>query len=419
MHSPARLASAIAALALLAVPGVAHAANINVTITADTVAAGGGCSLREAITAANDNASAGSGCTAGNDTNDTIVLAGGTPYTLDELNASPGGEDDNLTGDLDITASVTIQGATAATTVIDAGGIDRVFNVISNSSIVFMQNLSITGGHAPNGADGAAGADTVAGVDSLGDSGGDGAPGGGVLTEGDLTLTSVVVNDNFAGSGGAGGPGGIAGNGGIGQAGANSTGGVGGTGGNGGGVALTTGSEFHVSNSAFNFNFAGNGGNGGNGGVGGAGGNGAPGANGGNAPGGQAGFGGQGGGIYSEGSTVEFFSSRLNANEAGVSGTGGGGGAGGTGGIGSSGAGGNGGSSIGGSSVFGGFGGAIALEGSDLLMADSRVDENEAGRGGGGGNAGNGGPGGPGNTGGGAGGTRRAATPVRAAAAAP
>ena len=83
---------------------------INVTTTADGVAG----SLRAAIIEA--NASKG---------HDTIIVPAGT-YTLTLAGAN---EDDAATGDLDIRNGMTISGAGADTTVIDGGGLDRVFQI--------------------------------------------------------------------------------------------------------------------------------------------------------------------------------------------------------------------------------------------------------------------------------------------------
>lgn len=72
------------------------------------------CTLRAAIQEANAWPGA-----------DVIQIAAGT-YTLSIAGA---GEDLAVTGDLDIRDSVTIEGASAATTVIDANALDRVFDV--------------------------------------------------------------------------------------------------------------------------------------------------------------------------------------------------------------------------------------------------------------------------------------------------
>src|SRR5689334_6861016 len=102
----------------------ARAATIDVTVAADAVAADGRCSLREAITAANTDAAvfpdAGE-CPAGQFA-DTIVLPAGT-FTLAIAGT---GEDANASGDLDVLSALTLVGAGAGATTIDADGKDRV-----------------------------------------------------------------------------------------------------------------------------------------------------------------------------------------------------------------------------------------------------------------------------------------------------
>ena len=113
-----------------------------VNTTADTVDANPGdgsafdannrISLRSAIMEANALAGA-----------DSIILPTGT-YTL-----SIAGVFENLaaTGDLDVTDSLTISGAGADLTIVDADGIDRVFDVAASTTVNF-HNLTITGGQA-------------------------------------------------------------------------------------------------------------------------------------------------------------------------------------------------------------------------------------------------------------------------------
>ena len=101
---------------------------ITVSTTDDVLSDDGLCSLREAVRAANLDQASGAmpgECPAGNGA-DTIILPAGT-YTLTLPGAN---EDAALTGDLDITSTVTINGAGAASTIIDGGGIDRVLHVI-------------------------------------------------------------------------------------------------------------------------------------------------------------------------------------------------------------------------------------------------------------------------------------------------
>jgi hypothetical protein len=104
------------------------------------------------------------------------------PNTAGEENAA-------ATGDLDITAvghTITIQGAGADVTILDAGGIDRVFQVIGNVNVVF-NNLTFTGGRAVD--DGKAGP-SPSNNDSLG---------GGILNQGgNITLDHVLVENNTA-----------------------------------------------------------------------------------------------------------------------------------------------------------------------------------------------------------------------------
>ena len=98
------------------------------------------CSLRDAIIAANQL-----------DYHATILLPSGT-YTL---TLEGPGEDDGLTGDLDIRHGLTIIGDGHETTIIDAGGLtggpDRVFDIHSTTVGAYnvdFSSLTITGGHA-------------------------------------------------------------------------------------------------------------------------------------------------------------------------------------------------------------------------------------------------------------------------------
>ena len=100
---------------LLAVTQPARANNYVVTNTNDS----GRGSLRQAITNANNNPGA-----------DTITFAAttdGNPIVL----AEAAGENANVSGDLDILngGDLTIQGNGTANTIVDGGGIDRVFHV--------------------------------------------------------------------------------------------------------------------------------------------------------------------------------------------------------------------------------------------------------------------------------------------------
>ena len=138
-----------------------------VNTTADELNADGDCSLREAITAANTDAPVDA-CPAGSGA-DTIELPAGTH----SLTITGSGEDAAATGDLDITADLTINGAGAATTIIDGGDLDRVFHILGGTPV------QISGVTIQNGS-----------VTALG--------GGGIINLGTLTLTDSAVSGNTA-----------------------------------------------------------------------------------------------------------------------------------------------------------------------------------------------------------------------------
>ena len=141
---------------------------------------GTGISLREAIIAANNTAGA-----------DDITLPAGT-YTLTIAGQL---EDAGATGDLDISDDLTITGAGAATTIVQAGtnntnGIDRVFDVIGETGIgigtpstftvtTVLEGMTIRFGN-PNGV-------VLPNLTNLG---------GGVALRGDTGLKHVTIRDS-------------------------------------------------------------------------------------------------------------------------------------------------------------------------------------------------------------------------------
>jgi len=128
----------------------------------------GNVSLRAAIMEA--NALAG---------DDVIVLDAATTYLL---TLTGDGENQAETGDLDVDSTIRIVGADAATTIIDAGGIDRVFHVRSGGDLT-LENVTVQGGAV--------------------DAGGSNGRGGGVFIEtGELSLDRVIVTNNEAREGG-------------------------------------------------------------------------------------------------------------------------------------------------------------------------------------------------------------------------
>src|SRR5215216_4101366 len=114
-------ATAILAMLLAAVPVLpVAAASITVNITSDEYVDNTDCSLREAIIAANTNASF-FGCTyTGGGPDDIITLASGSTYTLSRVGTT------STNGDLDVgnpdgtAGNLTIQTSGATNAVIDA-----------------------------------------------------------------------------------------------------------------------------------------------------------------------------------------------------------------------------------------------------------------------------------------------------------
>ncbi len=182
------LVTALVAVALLSTlmggTQAAYAATITVTTTTDELNADGDCSLREAIQAANSD-TAVDACPAGNGP-DTVVVPAGT-YLLSIAGRN---EHANATGDLDITSDLTISGAGAAASVVEATvsfvdfrPVDRVVHVLAGADAK-ISGLTIQGG-------------AVASTPF----GGGEVFGGGIENGGSLELIDSVVRDNFAGVG--------------------------------------------------------------------------------------------------------------------------------------------------------------------------------------------------------------------------
>src|SRR5262245_55002271 len=139
--------------AVFTVNSLADTVAVDLTTGAD---ASGHVSLRSAIQAANHQGGSS-----------TINLPGGT-YTL----SLPGaGEDAAASGDLDVKANLTIHGAGAATTIIDANALDRVVQVFGGFTVA-ITGVTIRGGRS--------------------------AQGGGLFNAGTLTLSEDVVTNNSA-----------------------------------------------------------------------------------------------------------------------------------------------------------------------------------------------------------------------------
>lgn len=173
----------------LATPRPVWAADFTVNTTNDTVDAAPGngtcadagnqCSLRAAIMEANALSGA-----------DTITLAGATYL----LSLTGRGENAGATGDLDITAGeLTLFGAgiggEALTTIINGNGLDRVFDLFTDSTVT-MYRVAIMGGDSQ---------DALSTESAVGDGG------GGIRAwEANLDLRDVVLQNNRASNQGGG-----------------------------------------------------------------------------------------------------------------------------------------------------------------------------------------------------------------------
>ena len=171
-----RLLSLIVILTLLLgtlSPQPVRAATITLTIDTTTdsntaayqncTAAAVDCSLRGAISKANADSA-----------NSYIINVPAGTYVL---SLSSTNEDSNTDGDLDISDNLTIHGAGAVSTIIDANRIDRVFDIRAGATVE-INDLTIKGGQAPAGKEG-----------------------GGIRNTSDLTLNNCAVTDNLAGDG--------------------------------------------------------------------------------------------------------------------------------------------------------------------------------------------------------------------------
>ena len=181
-----RLALAALAIVALALPAGAGAATIVVERTDDAPPGGFddlGCTLRDAIQAANTNSSGGSlGCAGDNAGADTIILQSGKTYVL----STHGLDDTNATGDLDISGPVTVRSSGPGLARIDAAsntapgqpiGADRAVHVLGSAGDVTLEGVRVEGGFVGHSAPEFGG-------------------GGGILTESLLTLRRSEVVDN-------------------------------------------------------------------------------------------------------------------------------------------------------------------------------------------------------------------------------
>ena len=161
------------------------------SITALQASSGGtGISLREAIIAANNTSGA-----------DTIVLGSGT-YVL---SITGSGEDASATGDLDINTEITIQGASANTTIIDASSISDRIAEIRASGVLTLNSLTMSGASTSSFGAGAfvSSGRTLNATDVIFDNNTSTGKGGHIRALGNVNLDRVALMGGSADRGGA------------------------------------------------------------------------------------------------------------------------------------------------------------------------------------------------------------------------
>ncbi|GIV85160.1 MAG: hypothetical protein KatS3mg052_2167 [Candidatus Roseilinea sp.] len=198
--------------ALLLSWSTAHAATITVTTGVDlfNASAGAGCSLRDAIQAANINANFGDCIGDGAFGSDVVVFAAGiSTVTLTNTITAPPDNDNNAYLDLDILVDdASASGGVTLTIDGGPGGVvvqpgvptwdDRIFDIVASSATtasVVLRNLTIQGGLVPPGSSNETGnsADSCFGG------------GGGVRNRsGGLMLQNVIVQVSAAATRGGG-----------------------------------------------------------------------------------------------------------------------------------------------------------------------------------------------------------------------
>src|SRR3954469_24380321 len=174
----------LTALGLALAPGIARAADFSVDSPTDAVDANagdgkcasesGGCTLRAAV----QEADAARGAS-------TIAIpAGRYRLTIAAVpEAGSAADRDAGNGDLDLNGEVALRGAGADRTIVDGGGVDRVFETDGRAS-AHLSDMTITGG------------DSTAGGSQEIDLG------GGILNKGKITLDRVALVGNLADGGG-------------------------------------------------------------------------------------------------------------------------------------------------------------------------------------------------------------------------
>ena len=194
-----RLAKGLVFSALLVAASPARSAEIHVTDLNDNAATTTTCTLRQAVRSANENTAIGA-CEAGQlGGTDQILVPPGTHL----VNLGSNGEDSALTGDLDLLESVDIRGTATDLTIILAqlGAVDRLFDVHAGISVV-MEQVTLFGGNAADTSGQGGDIRLIAtGTLSLSEvhvALGHADTGGGIYSDGTLTLLDSHITDNTA-----------------------------------------------------------------------------------------------------------------------------------------------------------------------------------------------------------------------------
>jgi CSLREA domain-containing protein len=143
----------IIALVLIAHPAMpALAASISVNTTLDQNINDASCSLREAIIAANNNATY-NGCTySGSGPDDVITLTSGLTYTLSIVGNNADQGDLDVGNPLGTSGNLTIQASGPTNAIIDANDINRVIELDSPTPIsLTLSHITVTNGNSPDG----------------------------------------------------------------------------------------------------------------------------------------------------------------------------------------------------------------------------------------------------------------------------
>ena len=202
------LASVPALAAALLTPPWASAATIKVTATADEFGDidSTGCALREAVQTANTNTEFADCVRKGSGGADTIVLQGGVTYTRTRGSIQDA-DDTNVEADIDVaTGRLTIEVRGEGMATIDAGDLGRVIDAqpgaILHASRIVVQNGTVLGNYPIGvGIRVRSGARLTLRSSSIHENNLS-TPcgcGGGILTEGNTTLTNVDVTQNRGG----------------------------------------------------------------------------------------------------------------------------------------------------------------------------------------------------------------------------